>query len=497
MASRGRTLADLAGLLDATVTGDAGVMVDAVTHDSRRAGPETLYVALRGDRFDGHDFIPDVVSRGAAAVCVDHSVTKAVPELIVADTRQALGPISAEVYDNPSRRLAVVGVTGTNGKTTVTHLVESIASMAGLVTGLMGTIHTRYAGRSTPAALTTPEAPEFQALLADMVDAGVSLVAAEVSSHALELGRVRATRFAVAAFTNLSQDHLDFHGDMDAYLAAKRRLFTEYEVGTAVFNTDDPAGADVAAAYAGTSLTVGRDGDVTLSDVEPMGSGQSRVHLSTPWGDAEVIVPLVGLFNLSNLAVAVACSVAAGIDFDIVAGSLPHVAGVPGRFEVVSGDDPITVVVDYAHTPEAVARAVETAREMTSGRVIALLGAGGDRDRVKRPAMGTALSTADLAIVTSDNPRSEDPEAILSAVSSGLAPDRPHLIEVDRRRAIDAAIAAAGDGDVVLVLGRGHEPEQQIGGRRLPFDDRIVAADALRRHRRSVGLDTGSGSMTP
>ncbi len=497
MASPGRTVSDLADLLGVRFTGDGAVLVTDVVHDSRETHPGSLYVALRGATVDGHAFIDDAVTKGAVAICAEHPMGSGVAELIVDDTRESLGALSAAVHGNPSHEMAVIGVTGTNGKTTTTHFIESIAGSAGMTTGLIGTIHTRYAGSTLPATLTTPEASEFQRLLAVMRDSGVSLVAAEVSSHALDLGRVSSTRFAVAAFTNLSQDHLDFHGDMDSYRRAKERLFTEYEVGTAVFNVDDPVGADLSRVYTNPSYTVGSQGDVSVQQVKAVSGGRTRFLLDTPWGGSVVTAPVVGAFNLSNLAMAATCCVAAGIDFDTVVAALPDVGGVPGRFEVVSGDDPITVIVDYAHTPEAVVRAVETGRSLTTGRVIALLGAGGDRDRQKRPAMGEALAAADLAIVTSDNPRSEDPETIVAAVLSGVPDYAEHLVEVNRRRAIGLAIGAARDGDVVLVLGRGHEPEQQIAGERIPFDDRAVAAEALRARRSSADYGPTSGSMSP
>ncbi|HEX6301845.1 MAG TPA: UDP-N-acetylmuramoyl-L-alanyl-D-glutamate--2,6-diaminopimelate ligase [Acidimicrobiia bacterium] len=496
MASSGKTVAMLADHVGGTLIGRPDRVVRDVTHDSRQARAGMLFVAIRGERADGHTFLPSAIQAGAVAVCVDHESDVAVPQIVVDDTRAVLGELAAAVHDHPSVAVDVIGVTGTNGKTTVTHFVESIARHAGKVTGLIGTIHTRSAGSTIPATLTTPEASDFQRLLARMRDEGVSLVAAEVSSHALELGRVRGTRFAVAAFTNLSQDHLDFHGDMASYLSAKKRLFTEYELGTAVVNVDDPAGAELAATYEGELLEVGRGGQVSIHHVEPLDAGHTRLHLETPWGLANVSVPVVGRFNLSNLAVAAACCVAAGIEFTAVADALPHVAAVPGRFEVVSEDDPITVVVDYAHTPEAVATAVETGRQLSRGRVIALIGAGGDRDRAKRPAMGAAISSADLAVITSDNPRSEDPDEIAKAVLSGIDPLSDHLLELDRRRAIDLAVGAAENGDVVLILGRGHEREQDLGSERIPFDDREVATESLHRRRRSAGNDHESGSMS-
>lgn len=496
MASRTETVSTLARLVGGAVVADADPVVEDVTHDSRQVSPGSLYVAIRGERADGHVFVPEALSAGAVAVCVDHRLSTEAPQIVVDDTREVLGELAAAVHGHPSRALDVVGVTGTNGKTTVTHYVEAIARRVGLATGLVGTIATRSAGRTVPATLTTPEASEFQRLLAEMRDDGVDLVAAEVSSHALEYGRVRGTRFAVAAFTNLSQDHLDFHGDMEAYRAAKKRLFTDYEVGTAVVNIDDPTGAEIAASYRGDLVTVGHGGDFSAHSVVTHPS-HSTFMIETPDHGHHCRAPVIGEFNVKNLVLAVACCVAAGLEQEMVLEAVNDLPGVPGRFEVVSGEDPITVVVDFAHTPEGVATAVETGRLLSKGRVIALLGAGGDRDRRKRPEMGRALSRADLAVITSDNPRSEDPGEIAAAVMSGLERNADHVLEVDRRRAIDIAIDAADDGDVVLILGRGHEPMQDLGSERIPFDDREVAAASLARRRSSAGSGGGSGSMSP
>lgn len=495
MVSRGRTVAELAGQVgDARVLGSADTIVSDITHDSRRVGDDSMYVALRGSNFDGHEFVYDAVANGAAAVCVDHEVAAGVAQLVVPDTRRAIGALAAEVHGHPSAMLDVVGVTGTNGKTTVTHFVESIADDSGLLTGLIGTIQTRYAGKRVESSMTTPEATDIQRLLAEMRDEGVSLVAMEVSSHALEFGRVASIDFAVAAFTNLSQDHLDFHGDMSSYRGAKERLFRDYLVQTAVVNIEDPVGRDLADSFRGDVLTVGKGGDISISGLTPMAGG-SRFTISTPWGSTELSAPVLGDFNVSNLAVAAACCLAVGMDFDQVKAGMSQVAGVPGRFEIVSGIDPIVVIVDYAHTPEGVARAVETAHTLTAGRVIGLIGAGGDRDRAKRPAMGAAIAGSDLAVITSDNPRSESPDSIVEAVVSGVPPGSEHVVETDRRRAIEIAIDAADDGDVVLVLGRGHEPFQQIGDQRIPFDDRQVAAAALQRRRMSADSEPSSGSI--
>jgi UDP-N-acetylmuramoyl-L-alanyl-D-glutamate--2,6-diaminopimelate ligase len=388
----------------------------------------------------------------------------------------------------------VIGVTGTDGKTTVTHYVESISSGAGLSTGLVGTIRTRYAGKSVESERTTPEASDFQRLLADMRDAGVTVAAVEVSSHALALRRVAGTRFDVAAFTNLSQDHLDFHGDMASYLAVKRSLFEEYQVGTAVVNIDDPAGAAIARSHRGDLVTVGGDGDVRVEERSPQQSGTSFT-LVTPWGSGTVTAPVMGEFNVDNAALAAASCLCAGIDFDLVIAGLEDLSPVPGRFEIISRGDPVTVIVDYAHTPRGISEAIDAARAITQGRVIALGGAGGDRDREKRPMMGRALSEADLVVVTSDNPRSEEPEAIIAEVSSGLAPGTDAMVIVDRGSAIAAAVAAAREGDLILVLGRGHEPMQDAGGERRPFDDRQVVREALADLPKSANSDAKSRSM--
>ncbi len=490
MANGGSPLSSLASVVSGqleTSLDPTKTLIFDVTHDSRLADEGTLFVAVRGLSVDGHLFVPEAVERGATAICADHKLDVDVAQLLVQDTRTALGALAATVHQNPSQDMIVVGVTGTNGKTTVTHYIESIAASAGLSTGLIGTIHTKIGDVTHDTAHTTPEASDFQRLLAIMRDSGTNLVATEVSSHALELGRVNATRFAVAGFTNLSQDHLDFHGDMDRYLSAKRRLFEDYDVGTAVVNIDDATGALIAGSFNGRLLTVGREGECRLSSVRTTVEG-SIFTLETPWGNAPVVsAPVVGRFNLDNALLAAACSLAAGIELDDVVIGLSALAGVPGRYEIVSGEDPITVIVDYAHTPDGIAEAIVAARELQGKRVIVLIGAGGDRDRDKRPLMGAAASAADLVVITSDNPRSERPEDIIASVASGLGTSVASASEVDRRRAINHAVSAASDGDIVLLLGRGHEPSQDVGGKQIVFDDRQVGREALRRVRR-IGL---------
>ncbi len=494
MVSVGRTAEELAALVGGEVQGPGGTRVTNITHDSRQAGPGTMFVAVRGAAVDGHDFVYQAVEAGSAVVCVDHVVGSGVAEVVVADTRLVMGPLAAAIYDHPSHAMTVVGVTGTNGKTTVTHFIESIAESAGLRTGLVGTIASRVGGVSVPSERTTPEAPDFQRILRHMSDLGTRLVAAEVSSHALALHRVDATRFTVAAFTNLSQDHLDFHGDMAGYLKAKARLFEELEVETAVINVDDPAGRQIAEGFAGDLLTVGKGGQVSWSELRQREAG-TGFELRTPWGSGSVEAPVLGAFNVENAVMAAACCLAAGLSLGEVLAGLGTLRQVPGRFELVSGAGPNRVIVDYAHTPTAVELAISSARGAGSGRVIAVLGAGGDRDRSKRPLMGRALTTADFAVVTSDNPRSEDPAAIIAQIVEGVSAHGNYEVEIDRRRAIRRAIETAREGDTVLILGRGHEPFQEVGGERIPLDDREVARRALEDLGKSTASSSDSGSM--
>jgi UDP-N-acetylmuramoyl-L-alanyl-D-glutamate--2,6-diaminopimelate ligase len=494
MPAPGSTVGEASGRVGGLVVGDPDIWLSDVTHDSALAGPDVLFVAVKGSTHDGHDYVDSAVKAGSPAVAVETLQDNPVTQIVVGDTRAAMGPMAARVHGDPSMELAVVGVTGTNGKTTVTHYLESLLTSAGRVVGLIGTVETRVGATALPSVRTTPEATDFQRLLARMrrLDAGV--VAAEISSHALAMSRVAGTRFEVAAFTNLSQDHLDFHGSMESYRRAKERLFREYEVETAVLNVDDPVGAAISSWVETPVIRVGRDGDVRADNVETSFLG-TRFDLVTEVGTVTVTSDLIGAFNVENALVAVGCSLALGLDLDEISGGFAHLGGVPGRFEQVSGSGPIHVIVDYAHTPDGVEEAISVARSIAAGRVIAVVGAGGDRDREKRPLMGRAATGADLAILTSDNPRSEDPDRILAQVAEGAS--GPWVIlEVDRRRAIETAIAAAEKGDVVLVLGKGHETGQEIGGQVLPFDDRQVAREILSARSGSADFDPDSGSMT-
>ncbi len=487
-----KSLAELAEAVQGSVIGISETRVHDVTHDSRQAGPGTLFVAIAGTEFDGHDFVDHAFRAGAEAVCVERRLVSDVNQLIVGDTREILGQLAAEVHGLPSDSVDVIGVTGTNGKTTVTHYVESLLGLSGFRTGIIGTIATRIGDESLPSVRTTPEASDFQRLLGRMRDAGVAKAAVEVSSHALDLHRVDGTRFAVAAFTNLSRDHLDFHRSMEAYRSAKERLFTDFEIGTAVFNIDDETGNALAANFSGEKLTVGKGGDFVVTAVESVSTG-TEFEMVTPDGVFSATAAVHGRFNVSNLIVAIASSAAVGAPVGGLVDHLGDIVQVPGRFEIVSREGQPTVVVDYAHTPDGIAMAVATGREMASGKLIAVFGAGGDRDRAKRPLMGEAASAADVLVVTSDNPRSEDPERIIDDVMQGVTTGSAR--QSDRRKAIAEAIGMAGAGDVVLVLGKGHEAGQEIAGEVRPFDDREIAREALNLLWKSANYGSDSGSM--
>ncbi|MDQ3781887.1 MAG: UDP-N-acetylmuramoyl-L-alanyl-D-glutamate--2,6-diaminopimelate ligase [Actinomycetota bacterium] len=485
-----RRLADLAAStqhVNLILVGDAPVddrPLDDLHVDSRTVTPGSVFVAVRGDQRDGHDLVADAVAAGAIAVVVEHPVPVEVSQLVVTDTRRLLGPLAAEVHGHPGRRMTMVGITGTNGKTTVSYLLAAMVAAAGRAPGVIGTIGASIDGEPLPIGFTTPEAPELQRLLRRMADAGVEVVAMEVSSHALALGRVDALRFAVAAFTNLSQDHLDFHGDLERYFAAKARLFEPARSAAAVVAVDDAWGRRLAAEITIPVTTVGFAGDADLGvDHLELTAAGGRMAVRAGGAGFEVPLPLAGRFNAVNTLVAIGCAAAIGISGDAIGRGLATMGPVSGRFERVECGQDFTVVVDFAHTPEAIGTMVAAARGLTAGRVIAVAGAGGNRDRAKRPLMGRALAAADLAVITSDNPRHEDPDAIIAEVTAELDATATSAVRVepDRRRAIAAAVAAAGAGDVVLILGKGHETGQDTAGVVTPFDDRVVAAEELTR----------------
>jgi UDP-N-acetylmuramoyl-L-alanyl-D-glutamate--2,6-diaminopimelate ligase len=463
--------------------------VAGVTADSRRVEPGWAFVAVPGTRHDGHAFAAQAVARGAVALVLERAVDGPLPadvaRLYVPDARAALAHLAAAFYGHPSRRLTLIGVTGTNGKTTSTYLLEAMLQALGYAPGVIGTISYRYGGRELTAEQTTPGPEELQRLLRDMVAAGVSHCAMEVSSHALAQQRVAGCRFAAALFTNLSQDHLDFHGDMQAYYAAKARLFTEYRPGLAVVNGDDAAGQALVQEACAPVLTYGfsPQADAAVEDLHMDAQG-IRLQARVQGRRVAIRSPLVGRHNVYNLLGALGVAAGLGWDLERAIGGLETVAAVPGRFERVDAGQPFAVLVDYAHTPDALRNALTAARALTSGRLIAVFGAGGDRDRSKRPAMGrVAAEHADVAVITSDNPRSEEPMAIIRAIEAGYRAAAPtghcQVIE-DRACAIRQAIALARAGDVVVIAGKGHETYQIIGAERHPFDDRHVARQALR-----------------
>ncbi len=484
-------------LFVAAQAGAADVPVTAITHDSRAVTPGTVFVAVRGQRADGAAFAAQAVSAGAVAVVAESPALQDinVPWLRTEDARLALADLAATFYEYPSESLTVIGVTGTNGKTTSTYLLASVMDAAGFPCGRLGTVSVRTGrepGDETDAAHTTPESNEVQRLLREMVTRGCTACAMEVSSHALVLHRVASVRFAAAIFTNLTRDHLDFHGDMASYFEAKRRLFDLLPAGApAIVNLDDPRGADLAASVAGAiTFGVNRAADVRPESVQSSLDGLA-FDVVTPRGRLAVRSPLVGWPNISNILGVVACAGALDIPAGAIEQGLAQLEGVPGRFQVVSGTtDDVRVVVDYAHTDDALKNLLETARPLTHGRLITVFGCGGDRDRSKRPLMGAvAARLSDLVVLTSDNPRSEDAERIVDEIKRGIvqpadsgAPKRagtPLLVHLDRRVAIEQAIRASRAGDVVLIAGKGHEKYQVIGDRTLPFDDVEVARAAL------------------
>jgi len=451
------------------------VVISALAYSSESVVPGALFFCVPGFRADGHDFAADAVKRGAAALVCERPLGLGVPALVVPSVRAAMPEVAARFYGDPTRELKVVGVTGTNGKTTTAFLVRALLEAAGIPTGLLGTVKSVVGGADEPVERTTPEAIDLQATFRRMLDAGDRACAMEVSSHALELGRAEGIHFACRIFTNLTQDHLDFHETMEAYFAAKARLFEGGE-GARVVNVDDEYGRRLA--EGSTTYGIDREADYRGRDIHFDPAGSSFV-VDTPAGPLDLETRLPGLFNVQNVLAAVAAAGSLGVEAETIRAALTRADRVPGRFEPVDEGQEFTVLVDYAHTPEALDNVLRAAREITRGRLHVVFGAGGDRDRGKRPLMGgVAGRLADRVIVTSDNPRSEDPEAIVDEVMAG-APDAER--EVDRRLAIARAVESAAPGDVVVIAGKGHEQGQEFeGGRKEPFDDVTVAREALR-----------------
>ncbi|NND84169.1 MAG: UDP-N-acetylmuramoyl-L-alanyl-D-glutamate--2,6-diaminopimelate ligase [Acidimicrobiia bacterium] len=465
-------LGRLAALVAGELRGDATAPISDVVHDSRMVdGPTTLFVAMPGERFDGHDFVGGLDP--SIPVVVERWLDHAGPQLLVPDARAVLGVLADAVHGSPSASMDVIGVTGTNGKTSVTHLLADVLRSAGRAAAVIGTTGVFSDGARAPLARTTPEASDLHRLLRTLRDAGTDVACMEVSSHALSLGRVDGVRFRSVAFTNLSHDHLDFHGTMEAYFEAKASLFARSD--HRVIQVTGPWGARLADRY--PAMRAGED--PSAHDVR---AAIDRTGFRLRWmgAEAEVNVPFGGSFTVENALVAAGLALDLGVSLDDVAQGLSDADPIPGRFEPIRAGQPFGVVVDYAHSPAAITAAIESAAAVTPGRVIVVVGAGGDRDTAKRAPMGEAAGAADVVVLTSDNPRSEDPDAILDAVEEGaLRTDALLYRDADRARGIGRALALADGGDSVLILGKGHEATQEVGGRFVPFDDRDVARSVL------------------
>jgi UDP-N-acetylmuramoyl-L-alanyl-D-glutamate--2,6-diaminopimelate ligase len=482
----------LAGASVAEWLGDAGVEVSGLAYSSPDVEPGTLFFCVPGSRSDGHDFAPAAAEAGAAALVVDHRLELRLPQAIVADVRAAMAPAAVAFFGDPTAELRVAGITGTNGKTTTAFLARHVLERSGTPTGQLGTVKRVVGGAEAEVERTTPEAIDLQRTFREMLDAGDRACVMEVSSHALALRRADGVRFAVGAFTNLTQDHLDFHAGMEDYFAAKQLLFagTPEPPPVAVVNADDAYGARLAGGLRRghsrllTFSAAGGEADFAAREVAFDASGARFTCLSAD-GEHPVSLPLPGHFNVENALAAIATTWALGVPVAAATAALADARRVPGRLEPVDEGQPFAVLVDYAHTPDSLENALEAARRLTEGRLVCVFGAGGDRDREKRPLMGAATARlADVAVVTSDNPRSEDPEAIVAEIVGGMRGDDASAeieVEVDRRKAIAAAIAGAEAGDTVLIAGKGHEQGQEFeGGRKIPFDDRDVAREELR-----------------
>jgi UDP-N-acetylmuramoyl-L-alanyl-D-glutamate--2,6-diaminopimelate ligase len=484
------TLKQIAEVTEAKLDGDPNVVITDVSHDSRRSGPGCLFVAVRGGLFDAHKFVPQVIEQGAAGILseVEKPADVNVPWLQVKNVRRAMALAAAEVHHHPSRELQLVGITGTNGKTTTAYLIASIPEAAGEPVLMTGTVEYRIGAERRKAERTTPEATDMQRMLRQAVTAGCRTAVMEASSQAMDFHRCDALEYAVAVFSNLTRDHLDYHKTMENYWYAKQRLF-DGRLGTrprtSVINLDDAYGVELATRLKGEGLQVVTyafkgDGDVTARDAKFSLDGM-RFTLRTPEDERDFSSPLVGPPHIYNTLAAVASGLALGYSLDVITRALEECTGAPGRFERVPHDGDFAVVVDYAHSDDALLNVLRTAREVTSGKIITVFGCGGDRDGSKRAPMGEAAgSLSDVVILTSDNPRTEDPEKILADAEVGInKTGKPYRKIADRREAIHQAISDAGSNDLVLIAGKGHEDYQIIGREVFHFDDKEVAREAL------------------
>ncbi|MBP2653097.1 MAG: murE 2 [Firmicutes bacterium] len=478
----------------AEIKGEIEQLITTITPDSRSVGPGALFVALSGSKVDGHDYVDAACRQGAIAVLVEKEVTVGpnVTVIKVTDTRAAMQLVAPYFFDYPSRKLRLIGITGTNGKTTTTHLVRAILMRASFRTGLIGTIHNLIDQRVLPVKNTTPDVIDLQSLFADMVAEGVEYAIMEVSSHALALGRVSGCEFDVGAFTNLTRDHLDFHGTFDNYCKAKAALFQSLGADgsikankTAVVNVDDPAGETMLKSCNCRTISYGveRQADLMAQDINIRSDG-AAFSIKGSFGIMPLNLKLTGVFNVYNVLAAVGIALAEGVTPDVIKAALEEFESVPGRFELVEAGQPFAVIVDYAHTPDGLENILKTARQIADNRIIVVFGCGGDRDRTKRPIMGKlAMDYGDVVIATSDNPRSEDPVSILREIETGLKEgmtnDKSYKIIVERRDAIAHALGIANKGDVVIIAGKGHETYQILGDKTINFDDREIARQII------------------
>lgn len=486
--SKPMRLKDLLAPINGTIQPDSDVEISGIAYDSRAVTPGALFVAFRGGTFDGHTFIADALKRGAAAIIAEKDTHPGVPMVLVKDAREVLPLLSAKFYDYPAKKLAMIGITGTNGKTTTSYLMQSILRSSGKKVGLIGTLGARINDEPIETEHTTPESADLQRVLAMMVDQGVDAVAMEVSSHGLAQGRTSFCEFDCGVFTNLTQDHLDFHGTMDDYLTAKLKLFSEYPLASdkkfvGVVNMDDPYGVSVSKSTNGKVITYGitSDADVKGSDVIVTSSTVTLV-ITYQGKSEQVTIPIGGYFNAYNGLASCAACLAMGLDFATVIGGLKSVPSVAGRFESVDCGQNFGVIVDYAHTPDGLENVLRTARNLAKNRLIVVFGCGGKRDRTKRPIMGKIGSElADIAIITSDNPRNEDPSLIIKDILEGVQMSSKIEAILDRHEAIERGIMLAQKGDVVVIAGKGHEDYQIFADETIHFDDREVARDVLAR----------------
>ncbi|SFD85641.1 UDP-N-acetylmuramoylalanyl-D-glutamate--2,6-diaminopimelate ligase [Bacillus sp. OV194] len=476
-------------LLNYKTDHETNAEITSIEMDSRAAGPGSLFVCIKGFTVDGHDYAGQAVKNGAAAVLAEKPLEgiDSVPVILVNDTKRAMAVLANVFYDYPTSKLHLIGVTGTNGKTTTSHLIEQIFSDAGKRTGMIGTIDMKINGVSHKVSNTTPESLFLQKAFKEMIDQGVESAVMEVSSHALDMGRVRGCDYDIAVFTNFTQDHLDYHKDMETYLRAKGLLFAQLgntyagnKEKIAILNRDDEASKEFEKMTAAQILTYGieQKSDIMAKDIKVTGKGTSFT-LVTPLEERPVSIKLVGKFSVYNVLAAISATLLSGIPIDSIVKTMENMNGVPGRFETVDAGQSFTVIVDYAHTPDSLENALTTVNEFAVGKVISVVGCGGDRDRTKRPLMAKiAAEHSDVAIFTSDNPRTEDPLAILEDMKEGVQ-GYEYIIKPDRKDAITYAVEIADDNDIILVAGKGHETYQIIGKDVLDFDDRKVAAEAI------------------